>query len=1126
MARIATKTADGTVKILDTSTGVESYIGKGDRWSITEGTDYSTLYWLDDPQVVIYEDTLLNSGNLIFGAATPSALSSGIISGSIDASNGGSSGGAVSVNSVDITVGIQNTTIEQRLLDIKNELIASKSIADLIIQDSAANPNFYVRQEIYNDTTGVSNIVIRNLDGSPASPAPTLPLVPAKGSGNQLESKRFEIVTAGGYGSIGNQLTLTRILNAETGAEISRVWFNDATLLVASPSPAAAAVKPVEDAIEDKLSDFKTTFDNFLPQQVTSTFRCVNNTSGLNYAVGDTIFLAASLRGSGSQQTLFWTDGGSSDPNFQLVNGSIPAADIVQINKDTSQLAQLLISLNEKSVIADSTYLVTANDSSTGAVPGDLLHHYFVVGSGGDPIDRWVLEHAAFFTPVNNPDPLNVRLNAEYGDTILAGQSPSAFGNNAQVVTIDVNSSPIRLEGIEKNAGLATSDTTRTVTASDSPEIPLLTDISQAIVNGAQRSQNVRPEGIYDLIDVAIPVNGVYLSPWVSQNNGQSAVCSFSMLAQTGTFTGTCKFEIYANNDAGGLGVPGNLIYQETKTVAALSSVKFISPLLGVSAQGLIRYRVVTTGTVGNTAPSSGKVTFTRNVYNDTANNEQVRLAGELATPTDNALVVTLREPITVGGGQTVTVNTGVTDANTTRTVAATDSPEVVKLTDRTQKSQITNGTIEAGVKTSNALAGDAGLIVRQVPDAAGNTQVVASTVATSLFGKVTDGTNTAVVKGGNQTPIATDSALTVTLSPGSATTQTNQTLATSGFTKLTDGVDQLDFVNAAPGVTAFGLPVRLPPDSIGNTVTTSITVATALFAKLTDGVNNAKILPGGVSVVGSAETSLVVSLSPNSAATNTNQTLATSGFTKLTDGTDLLDFVNTAPATNAIGLPVRLPPDASGNTVSVGATISTSVFTRITDGTNSAAVNPASTTPAGTAPALVTVTSPNSPEFTSLVPSVVGSRAVVQAARYTLTVPTLTDLQQNSLRLDNRGSLVVTQDKQTTQVGQINPAADTALTAGKKVYRVAITNTSATVIFLQFHNTALAIATGAVPNLGMIIRVPAGSTLVLDETTFGDSGELISNNTRIGLSSTFGTYTALIAGTLASLSLNVKLEA
>jgi hypothetical protein len=226
-------------------------------------------------------------------------------------------------------------------------------------------------------------------------------------------------------------------------------------------------------------------------------------------------------------------------------------------------------------------------------------------------------------------------------------------------------------------------------------------------------------------------------------------------------------------------------------------------------------------------------------------------------------------------------------------------------------------------------------------------------------------------------------------------------------------------------------------------------------------------------------------------------------------------------PTDNALVVSLREP--ITGNT---NLTVPLASFTKLTDGTNNAVISPASTTPAGTVPALVTVNSPNSPEVTSIVPSVVASRAVLGAARYVLTPPTLTDLQQNSLRLDNRGALVVGQDKVTVRVGQINPTADTALTAGKKVYRVVLTNNSASIIYLQFHNTALAIVAGTAPSLGMVFRVPANSTFVLDETTFGDGGELISANTRIGLSSTFGTYTAVIAGTLAQMALSVKLEA
>jgi hypothetical protein len=264
--------------------------------------------------------------------------------------------------------------------------------------------------------------------------------------------------------------------------------------------------------------------------------------------------------------------------------------------------------------------------------------------------------------------------------------------------------------------------------------------------------------------------------------------------------------------------------------------------------------------------------------------------------------------------------------------------------------------------------------------------------------------------------------------------------------------------------------------------------------------------------------------MSPNSP--NPNGTIATGGYQRITDGTNTVETATSTPTSTQAGLVVRQAPDIVGNTQIVAKTKETALFSQITDGTNNVAITAASSSPTGTAPALVVTHSPNSPELTSLAPSVVGSRAVVSAARYVATAPVLTDLQQNSMRLDNRGALVVSQEKVTVVAGQINPTADTALAAGKKLYRLAMTNNSPSVIYLQLHQNTAALATGAVPLLGFVFRVPANSSFILDETYFGDSGELISANTRIGLSTIFGTYNALAAGTLAALSLQVKLEA
>jgi hypothetical protein len=110
-----------------------------------------------------------------------------------------------------------------------------------------------------------------------------------------------------------------------------------------------------------------------------------------------------------------------------------------------------------------------------------------------------------------------------------------------------------------------------------------------------------------------------------------------------------------------------------------------------------------------------------------------------------------------------------------------------------------------------------------------------------------------------------------------------------------------------------------------------------------------------------------------------------------------------------------------------------------------------------------------------------------------------------------------------TSQSGGVNPAADTALTAGARVRGILFTNTTATVVFIGIYSSAAALTVASVPNAGYIIRVPAGATLDKGVADFGETGRLFAANTRIGLSTSLLTFTPLSAPNLLLCSLNVE---
>lgn len=181
-------------------------------------------------------------GNIIFGGLTAADAFTSAQTFDVGTSgSSGSGGGSVSVNSLDIANGVDQSLdidlIKGYLLDIKNEMIASKSIADLIVQDSAATPNYYVRKEIYNDTTNTSTVGLFNLDGSIASPPPVLPVRPVRNKDIEIISSKYTTKLAQPGALAGDLISVHRLIDTGTGLEVSSLFFNDSTGLVIASFP-------------------------------------------------------------------------------------------------------------------------------------------------------------------------------------------------------------------------------------------------------------------------------------------------------------------------------------------------------------------------------------------------------------------------------------------------------------------------------------------------------------------------------------------------------------------------------------------------------------------------------------------------------------------------------------------------------------------------------------------------------------------------------------------------------------------------------------------------------------------------------------------------------------------------
>lgn len=301
MAKIAVKTTDGSVQITDNITGVIRNISKGDKWHVTNHTAYATLYWYDDAEVTIFANGE-EPGNSIFGASNPAALTAGIASGAIESSSGGGGGSTVSaaviadgvdqsadIEAIKTSAALTNTKLDSILAELQN----SKSIADLLVEDSAGN--FYVRQEIYNETTGNSTVGLFNLDGTAASPAPVLPVVPVRGRKDyEVLQTKYVAKTARPEYMIGDAITINRIVEVPSGVSIANVIINEtAASLVTITS--YSDLYEVEDRQIELLEDIKTrltspiTVADSLPYRISTEFIATQNGNGA--LIGDVVVL-------------------------------------------------------------------------------------------------------------------------------------------------------------------------------------------------------------------------------------------------------------------------------------------------------------------------------------------------------------------------------------------------------------------------------------------------------------------------------------------------------------------------------------------------------------------------------------------------------------------------------------------------------------------------------------------------------------------------------------------------------------------------------------------------------------------------------------------------------------------
>jgi hypothetical protein len=342
----------------------------------------------------------------------------------------------------------------------------------------------------------------------------------------------------------------------------------------------------------------------------------------------------------------------------------------------------------------------------------------------------------------------------------------------------------------------------------------------------------------------------------------------------------------------------------------------------------------------------------------------------------------------------------------------------------------------------------------------------------------LTDGINTVSIKPPSTSAVATDISLVVQVSPNSVI-QNNQVQIsgnpiTSGQGATTNGTQR---VVIALDQSALAINQNLVAGSaitVGNGITTA---------------NTPRV------VIASDNSSLLSNITQVSSVANPT----------------------TLPLLTVAGLPVRQVPDINGNTNIISSTQVTALFAKLSDGVTAIPTILANTSVPLTSATLPVQISGNSPMISPLAPSTVATRHEIVGAQFLTTPPVLTNLQQAPLRLNADGSLATGEIVKTvTQFGGFG-VADVPVTGSIK--SMSATNTTATFVYLQIHSTASALTTGLVPLSGKSYRIPANSTVFFGA---GDLGTSLITNCRIGLSTSFNTYTP-VALTATSFGVNIE---
>jgi hypothetical protein len=1044
------------------------------------------------------------------------------------------------------TAGGQDAIVNS-LAQILVELSKQKEFEDLIVQDTEGST--FIRREVLDETNNQRTITIENFDGTLASPVGLVNVV-KQIKNNSIVTRNYYANSSGNGFTAGDSLATLQIVNGETNAVTMLGWFNITTQVSIDP-PNTSAIKGYEDLTEELLTKLvsqlptslgaKLTTDSLavalptdlalpLPlgaateqsiQQLIDTLGILNDTSiplddlteatikGLLRLIANRLVLAGdqelqslgpllesdistSPSDFGSIKAILrgaWLELAANQNISQQIDNQI-AADLGVIKDNTSKISQFAFQLAQ-----DSTGVVFL--IKTDSVLGTSTNINVVTGLPFTPVGQIEL------TDPNSGSNLQLEPNEYQAVTNSPGNW--AIGDILTRVLV-VNTLSNLVTGTIWQAANGTPLSTIPVLGVDVED----TDRTQLVLIKAQPTAGI------PIVTEALPT-GSGLYGWLSYiRSGIAAVISQittgnNSLATIATNSATPS--IRALTTATDSIAVGSL---PAAVVSDIAAIKVNTARIGQYEFQLVtdtsatvfvaRYDTVG-GTVGNFTLAGLSYTPVGAVKLSDASSGGSPLSleiNEFEAQTNNGVNWTIGDVLT--RVLVINTSTGAISSTIWQSATGTTIPAPVLGTDAidTDKRQL---ALLKSIDTKTPVLGQA-LAASSCPVVLTATQLAALTPPNNLGYALNATVDSLLKPGGSLTTVTSLGQVADTLVQdvigGAGATAASLTLNGRGvatFSLLGTWSGTVQVQLSGNNVDWFNLTVNNAVYDLRNKVfvnNSNITanglyqvnvggvsfarlIATSWTSGLATAAGRASIASPIVTVEGQvlaqiANTNLLIRSDTNSSSVDLNGTIvATAASSSFTQNWGISRYIEVSTTALGLGttyvLEIQEAFGTGWRTVYRFAPISTSATFRC--------------------PLL-----PNNSTSWRYLETITGATPSVTRS--------ITRIQSNQLSVIGNAPL------RSGAFNVLNTGFDIPLYG--RTRRIVSTNRTATLYYWQIHDSANAIAPGAVPGAAEVYQLPAGSTLPFTIADFGQNGTVLGVNPRLALSTTFNIYTPLSA--------------